>query len=180
MRTLYKDQIVDYNDGNTEFVKEFNDQIHCYGAIVYNYRDNTYQYVKRFEDISFINELYPWYFSVRPSRLPKGIDIEMTYEFDPDAYKDDEKITALWKEAEEEGQPFFDYSEDGEIFEKEIIPLSASPTKHTIWILDCEGRDFMEDQDTLCLMPVIKYLPIAKEVIRDHTAEPFEKDVPFF
>ncbi len=180
MRALYKNQPVDYNEGNTEFVKEFNDQIRHTGAVVYNYRDNTYQFIRRFEEIAFINELYPWYFMVRPSRLPRGIDIEMAYDFDPEAYKDDENIMALWEQAVEEGQPVYEYFEDGEIYEKEIIPLTNAPTKHTVWILNEDGRDFFDDQDSLMILPMIKYLPIAKEAIRNYTVEPFEKDVPLY
>ena len=175
MRALYKNQPVDYNEGKTEFVKEFNQQIKDYGAIAYNHNTNTYQFIQKFEEIEFINEIYPWYFMVKPSILPNGIDIQMAYEFDPEAYTDDPEITSLWQQAVAEGQSIYDYDEEGQIFEKDLIPLTAQPTKHTVWILNEEGYKYLTQYDKLLLLPMIKYLDIAKDVIKNHTIKPFEE-----
>ena len=63
MRKLYNNQIIDYNEGQTEFVEEFNEQI-TYGAIVYNHDYNSYQYITSFEQIDFKKEVLPDYFKV--------------------------------------------------------------------------------------------------------------------
>ena len=175
MRALYQNQIVDYNDGNTEFVKEFNDQIASFGAIAYNHTTNTYQYIRKFQETEFINEILPWYFYCRPSILPNGIDVEMVYEFDPKNFEDEPEILALWQEAIEEGQPQYDYDEDGEIYTKDWLKMTNDPTRHTLWIISREGKDLIDQQDQLMIYPMIKNLNIAKEIIRNHTIKPFEE-----
>ena len=174
MRALYKDQLVDYNEGNTEFVKEFNKQIRENGAVVYNHATNTYQHIHKFEDINFINEFMPDFFKVRESKVPNGMEIEMHYEFKPEDYADDAEIQAIWLQVQQEGLPLYDYDEEGELFFKDFIEISTAPSKHTIWILDEKGMDLLGGYDALLIVPAIKYLHIARELINNHSVNPFE------
>lgn len=175
MKKTYQNSAITYNDGNNSFTREFNEQIRECGAVAFNHSTGTYQYIQKFQEIEFINEIMPWYFTIRKSRLPRGLEIEMTYQFDPDAWLDDAEVTSLWKQAQEEGLPVYDYGKDGEIRLKRIAPLTAKPTKHTVWFLDKEGKEFVLSHDKLLILPMIKYLDIARELIRNHSTEPFEE-----
>ncbi|MDD6467354.1 MAG: hypothetical protein PUF50_04135 [Erysipelotrichaceae bacterium] len=173
MRNLYDNQIIDYNDGNTEFVKEFNEQIHEYGAIVYNHEYNTYQYITSFEQIDFKKEVLPYYFKVMTSKLPNGMDLTMNYEFQPEQ-EEDEEILATWKEISQIELPTYDYEEDGEVYSNGFVKMNTKPSKHTVWILKSSGKDFLFEQDMLLIQPIIKYLTIVQAVIRNHTTAPFD------
>ncbi|MCF0110701.1 MAG: hypothetical protein HUJ58_02290 [Erysipelotrichaceae bacterium] len=172
MRKLYDGQIVDYNDGHTEFVREFDHEVENSGAIVYNYESNTYQWIREFEQIGFKNDLLPYYFKVNASKLPKGIDILMKYEFNPDE-ETDEEILGYWEEAKEEEYPYFDYDDEGEIYEKSYYTITAQPSKHTIWILDDGALEYLIGNDPILLLPVIKNMSIVRELIQNHTVNPW-------
>lgn len=173
MRKLYDEQIVDYNDGHTEFVEEFNREIQPAGAIVYNHESHSYQWIRRFEDIEFKHELLPYYFKVKHSSLPNGMDLTMSYEFDPKT-EEDEEILSLWKEASAITYPIFDYDEEGDIYETDVLPISAEPTRHTVWLLNESALSILESYDMLMLYPIIKTMTIIRTVLQQHTHAPFD------
>jgi hypothetical protein len=173
MRELYENQIIDYNDGYTEFVSEFDEEIAENGAIVYNHENNSYQFITRFDQIDFKQEIGPYYFKVKKSKLPNGMDIIMSYEFDPSG-EEDEEVLAVWKEIQSEKIPYFDYHDEGELYQSKEINYSADPTVHTIWILTKNGYDFILNHDMLVIQPIIKYFQIVQELLRNHTTTIFD------
>ena len=175
MRKLYENQIIDYNEGQTEFVEEFNEQILNYGAIVYNHDYNSYQYITSFEQIHFKNEVLPDYFKITTSKLPNAIEVLMHYEFHPED-EEDEEVLAVWKELSQMELPTYAYDDDGEIYSNGFIKLDTKPSKHTIWILTKEGQDYLYEQDMLLVQPIIKYMNIVQEVLRKHTVKPFDEE----
>ncbi len=174
MRKLYNNQIIDYNEGQTEFVEEFNEQI-TYGAIVYNHDYNSYQYITSFEQIDFKKEVLPDYFKVTTSKLPNAMEILMHYEFHPED-EEDEEVLAVWKELSQEELPTYAYDEDGEVYANGYIKMNPKPSKHSIWILNQQGQDYLYQQDMLLVQPIIKYMHIVQEVLRKHTVQPFEEE----
>jgi len=174
MKALYENQIIDYNDGYTEFVEEFNAEVAKYGAVVYNHENNSYQFIAKFEQIAFKQEIGPFYFKAKNSKLPNGIDIVMSYEFDPEV-EDDDEVLAMWKDLVEEEIPYYDYNEDdGELYQSKGIKYNAEPSIHTIWMLNQNGYDFVMSHDMLLVQPVIKFVKIAKELILNHTTAVFD------
>ena len=176
MRKLYENQIIDYNDGYTEFVNEFDEEVADYGAIVYNHEDNSYQFVTRFEQINFKQEIGPYYFKVKQSNLPNGMDIIMSYEFDP-TIEENEEVLDVWKEIQSEKLPYFDYYEEGELYLSKEINYTAEPTVHTIWLLTKDGYDFVLNHDMLVIQPIIKYFQIVQELLGNHTTSAFDSSV---
>ena len=175
MRKLYENQIIDYNEGDTEFVHEFNEQILEGGAIVYNHDYNSYQYITTFEQIDFKNEILPDYFKVTTSKLPNGMEILMHYEFHPED-EEDEEVLSVWKELQQTELPTYAYEEDGEVYSNGYVKLDTKPSKHTIWLLNKSGQEYIYEQDMLLVQPIIKYMNIVQEVLRKHTVKPFEED----
>ena len=175
MRKLYDNQIIDYNEGQTEFVEEFNQQIETYGAIVYNHEYNSYQYITKFEQIDFKNEILPDYFKASTSKLPNGIDILMHYEFRPEE-EDDEEVLSVWEELSQMELPTYAYDDDGEVYANGYIKMNTKASQHTIWILNKEGQEYLYQQDMLLVQPIIKYMSIVQEVLRKHTIKPFEEE----
>jgi len=173
MRTLYENQIIDYNDGYTEFVEEFNNEIAEYGAIVYNHENNSYQFITKFEQIDFKMEIGPYFFKIKQSKLPNGMEVIMSYEFDP-SIEEDEEVLDIWKEIQNEKIPYFDYYEEGELYLSKEIVYTADPTVHTIWILTKDGYDFVLNHDMLVIQPIIKYFQIIQELLRNHTKTIFD------
>ena len=96
----------------------------------------------------------------------------MHYEFHPE----DEEVLSVWKELSEMELPTYAYDDDGEIYDNGFIKLDTKPSKHTIWILNQNGQDYLFEQDMLLVQPIIKYMNIVQEVLRKHTVKPFEED----
>ena len=66
MRDLYLNKIVDLTDPQCEFISEFNREIKKYGAIVYNYESNSYQFIRNFQHIDCKKEILPDFMRVEP------------------------------------------------------------------------------------------------------------------
>lgn len=177
MRDVYLGNIVDITDPNCEFIKEFNQEIKKYGAIVYSYEQNCYQYIRSFSHINCKKEVLPDFIRVeKTDPLLKGLSITIHYEFDPESEEDPENL-AIWNEEISQIElPYYNYDEQGELFEEKFLPFTTNESKYTIWFLTKASFDYILDIDLLLLTPIIKNLNIARELIRQFTVHPFENE----
>lgn len=175
MRDIYLGNIVDITDPNCEFIKEFDKEIRKYGAIVYNYESNSYQYIRSFNHIDCKKEVLPDFIKIENTDpLLKGLNVTIHYEFDPENEEDEENLT-IWREDISTIElPYYSYDEDGEVYEDKYIPMSTTPSKHTVWFLSEKSYDYILDTDLLMLSPIIKNINIARELIKKYAVHPFE------
>lgn len=175
MRDVYLGNIVDITDPNCEFITEFDKETRKYGAIVYNYEQNSYQYVRAFNHINCKKEVLPDFVKVENTDpLLKGLNITIHYEFDPETEEDEENLEIWNEDISTIELPYYGYDEDGEIYEEKYIPISITPSKHTVWFLSEKSYEYILDTDLLMLTPIIKNINIARELIRNYAVHPFE------
>ena len=176
MRSVYLNQIVDISDPQCEFIKEFNNEIRKYGAVVYNHEYNSYQFIREFEQIDYKRELLPYFIRVENSNpVLKALTITVHYDFDPETEEDEENLE-IWRELSQIDLPVFDYDEEGEIMVSGMVKMYPKDSKHTIWFLTEDSYDYILDMDLLLIDPVIKNLSIAQRLIREYGVHPFEAD----
>jgi len=175
VRDLYLNNIVDITDPDCEFLREFNREIRKYGAIVYNYDSNAYQFIRNFQHIDYKKEILPDFIKIEnTSALLNGLQLTIHYEFDPETEEDEENL-AIWHEDIEPIElPVFCYDEDGEIDIERYVPYDTKVSKHVVWFLKKESYDVILDCDLLMLTPVIKNINIARSLIKDYGVHPFE------
>jgi len=175
MRNVYLGNIVDITDPSCEFVAEFDKEIRKYGAIVYNYESNSYQYIRAFNHINCKKEVLPDFVKVENADpLLKGLNITIHYEFDPETEEDEENLEIWNEDISNIELPYYGYDEDGDIYEDKYTKMSVTPSKHTIWFLNEKSYDYILDTDLLMLTPIIKNINIARELIRSYAVHPFE------
>lgn len=174
MRDLYKNMIVDIGDPQCEFIKEFNQEVHKYGAIVYNEEYNSYQFIRNFNDIDIKKEVLPDFIKVKdaPSLLNSML-IEVHYEFDPESDEDEENQDIWQNEISLIDLPIYEYDDDGEVFLKDSKKMNVDISKHYIWFLKNESYDYIMDIDLLLISPIIKDINIAKKLITNYGVHPF-------
>ncbi len=179
MRDLYLNKIVDLTDPQCEFIEEFNREIRKYGAIVYNYDSNSYQFIRNFDHIDCKKEILPDFMRVESANaMLNGMQLTIHYEFDPEEEEDEENLEIWNEDISKIELPVFCYQEDGEIDIEKYVPYNTSVSKHVVWFLKKESYDFILDCDLLMLTPVIKNINVARELIRKYGVHPmsFEYD----
>ncbi|MBO4217938.1 MAG: hypothetical protein J5887_00305 [Erysipelotrichaceae bacterium] len=175
MRDLYLNKIVDLTDPQCEFISEFNREIKKYGAIVYNYESNSYQFIRNFQHIDCKKEILPDFMRVENANaLLNGLQLTIHYEFDPEEEEDQENLEIWNEEISRIELPVFCYQEDGEIDIDRYIPYTTEVTRHVVWFLSKESYDFILDCDLLMLTPVIKNINVARQLIRNYGIYPFQ------
>ncbi|MCR5067944.1 MAG: hypothetical protein K6A14_07785 [Erysipelotrichaceae bacterium] len=175
MRDIYLNKIVDLTDPQCEFISEFNREIKKYGAIVYNYDSNSYQFIRNFGHIDCKKEILPDFMRVENANaLLNGLQLTIHYEFDPEEEEDEENL-AIWNEEISQIElPVFCYGEDGEIDIEKYVPYNTEVSKHVVWFLNKDSYDFILDCDLLMLTPVIKNINVARELIKNYGVHPFQ------
>ncbi len=172
MKDIYLNNIVDITDPECIFIKEFDFEIRKYGALVYNYEYNSYQYIKSFSQIDYKKELLPDFIKIEDAGdLLRGVNMTVHYEFDPDTEEDEENLE-IWKQLSQIELPVFRYDDDGEYMIDKYVNLYPSVSKHTIWFLSPESYQYIADVDLLLLDPIIKNLQIAQTLIRNYCVNP--------
>ncbi|MGN1399151.1 MAG: hypothetical protein ACI4WG_04035 [Erysipelotrichaceae bacterium] len=176
MQDIYLDKIVDITDPYCQFLKEFDEEIYKYGAIVYNSEVNSYQFIRHFNDIDYKKELLPDFIKVENSdKLLNGLSITIHYEFDPEVEEDQDNLDIWNYELSQMLIPYYDYDNDeGEVYQKEEIPFTTKPTKHIVWFLDERSHDYISSLDLLIYTPIIKQMSIISNLIRNYCVHPFE------
>ena len=173
MKDVYLDKIVDITDPNCQFIKEMNSEINQYGAIVYNYENNSYQYIRKFTDIDHKRELLPDFIKVENSdALLNGLNLTIHYEFDPETEEDKENLDIWNNELSLIEYPIYAYDDEGQIYDDKYIKLNNKPTKHTIWFLKPETLEYLYSLDLLMFTPVIKDMAIIRKLIKEYTFNP--------
>ena len=175
MRDIYLNQIVDITDPKCEFINEFNKEIRKYGALVYNHASNCYQFIKRFEQMDYKIEVLPDLMRVENSdALLNALNLTIHYEFDPETEEDEENL-AIWNEEISQIElPIFAYDEDGEVYDDKYVEMNVETTKHTVWFLNKESFDYIQNIDLLMITPIIKNINIARELIKKYAVHPFK------
>jgi len=176
MRKDYLNKIVDIIDPDCEFINEFNYEIKKYGALVYNHENNTYQFIKNFEQIELKKELLPDFMKVQTTDLlnKEAMLLTVHYEFDPETETDEENLDVWEKELSIQDVAVYKYDDDGEAIIDDYIPLYPNETKHTIWFLDQRSYDYICSTDLLMLLPIIKNLSIIRKLALEYVVNPFE------
>jgi len=54
----------------------------------------------------------------------------------------------------------------------------VTPSRHTVWFLKPESRDYILDCDLLMLTPLIKNIAIARKLIQEYAVHPMSFDYP--
>ncbi len=176
MKDVYLDKIVDITDPNCQFIMDMNSEISQYGAIVYNYENNSYQYIRKFSDIDHKKELLPDFIKVEKSDgLLNGLNLTIHYEFDPENEEDKENLEIWNNELSLIEYPIYAYDEEGQIYDDKYIKLNNKPTKHTIWFLKPETLDYLYGLDLLMFTPVIKDMTIIRKLIKEYTFNPINE-----
>lgn len=175
MQDVYLNKIVDITDPNCEFIKEFDREAYKYGAIVYNYENNSYQFVRKFTDIDYKKELLPDFIKVENSdSLLNGLNITIHYQFDPETEEDEENLDIWENELSKIDIPIYAYDDEGQVYDKEYIYLNTQPTKHTVWMLSKESMEYIYSLDLLMFTPIIKDMAIIRRLIKDYGIHPFK------
>ena len=175
MQDIYLNKIVDIADPYCQFIEQFNKEIYKYGAIVYNSEVNSYQFIRHFSDIDYKKELLPDFIKVENSdKLLNGLSLTIHYEFDPETEEDQENLDIWENELSQMLIPYYDYDDEGEVYQKDEIPFTTKPTKHIVWFLDEKSFDYIYSLDLLIYTPIIKKMSIIQNLIRNYCVHPFE------
>ena len=177
MEDFYLNKIVDITDPDCQFIKELNDEIKQYGAIVYNFENNSYQYIRKFSDIDHKRELLPDFIKVEKSDpLLNGLNLTIHYQFDPQTEQDPENLDIWNNELSLIEYPVYGYDDEGQIYDEKYIKLNNKPTKHIVWFLKPESLDYLYTLDLLLFTPVIKDMAIIRKLIKDYAVNPIKSD----
>ncbi|NLZ76277.1 MAG: hypothetical protein GX914_07215 [Erysipelotrichia bacterium] len=175
MEKMYLNMLVDITDPKCDFINTINKEIENYGAIVYNYQSNSYQFIRKFSHIDYKTEVLPDLIKVENSdALLNGLNLSIHYEFDPETEEDEENLDIWYNDISQIELPVYNYDDDGDIYLEKYVPIDTSISKHTLWYLNKDSYDYILDLDLLMLTPVIKNINIARELIKKYSVHPFE------
>ncbi|HQB31757.1 MAG TPA: hypothetical protein PLI19_00360 [Erysipelotrichaceae bacterium] len=175
MEKFYLNMIVDMTDPKCEFIDTVNKEIKNYGAVVYNYQSNSYQFIRRFSHIDYKSEILPDFIKVENSdALLNGLNLTIHYEFDPETEEDEENLDIWFNDISQIELPVYNYDKDGDIYLEKSVPIDTSVSKHTLWYLNKDSYEYILDVDLLMLTPVIKNINIARDLIKNYTVHPFD------
>lgn len=175
MEKFYLNMIVDMTDPKCEFIDTVNKEIKNYGAVVYNYQSNSYQFIRRFSHIDYKSEILPDFIKVENSdALLNGLNLTIHYEFDPETEEDEENLDIWFNDISQIEPPVYNYDKDGDIYLEKSVPIDTSVSKHTLWYLNKDSYEYILDVDLLMLTPVIKNINIARDLIKNYTVHPFD------
>ncbi len=175
MEKIYLNMIVDMTNPKCDFINTVDKEIKNYGAIVYNYQSNSYQFIRKFSHIDYKAEVLPDFIKIENSdALLNGLNLSIHYEFDPETEEDEENLDIWYNDISQIELPVYNYDDDGDIYLEKYLPIDTSVSKHTLWYLSKDSYDYILDIDLLMLTPVIKNINIARELIKKYCVHPFE------
>lgn len=178
MNRNYIGQFADYEE-EEEWYRELDSLLHGWGGLVYNSDYNSFQFIRRLEDINIKKEMIPSHVLIKEldSRHSdiNGLELEVHYEFDPETEEDPNQLK-IYRELCSAQIPSYDYDEEGELIISKESGMDHTPSKHLIWLLDEEAREWLENQDMLMIMPIFKQRQLAEKLFQLGVMNPFDAE----